>query len=56
MCGWFRQVAARGREGGLGPGACLLLSPCTGGRDGPEERAAGASVAGKAVVLRKGGS
>ena len=26
MCGWFRQVAARGREGGLGPGACLLPS------------------------------
>lgn len=40
MCGWFRQVAARGREGGLGPGACLLPShmqqDVTGLRKGPQ--------------------
>ena len=61
MCGWFRQVAARGREGGLGPGACLLPShmqeDVTGQRKGPQRlrdgsalqgwESAGASVAGK---------
>lgn len=26
MCDWFRQVEARGRDGGLGPEACLLPS------------------------------
>lgn len=61
MCGWFRQVAARGREGGSGRGMSAAVS-YAGGRDGPEERdaasagrervagigeAAGASVAGK---------
>lgn len=46
MCGWFRQVAARGREGGLGPGACLLPShmqqDVTGQRKGPQRLRDGA--------------
>ena len=71
MCGWFRQVAARGREGGLGPGACLLPShmqeDVTGQRKGPQRLRDGSALQGwgspqghpwpgKAVVLRKGGS
>lgn len=50
MCGWFRQVAARGREGGLG--ACLQLSSYAGEVDGPEERAA--ASAGRGALQGEG--
>lgn len=50
MCGWFRQVAARGREGGLGPGACLLPSHMqqnvTGLRKGPQRLRDGSALQG----------
>lgn len=50
MCGWFRQVAARGREGGLGPGACLLPShmqeDVTGQRKGPQRLRDGSALQG----------
>lgn len=50
MCGWFRQVAARGREGGLGPGACLLPShmqqDLTGQRKGPQRLRDGSALQG----------
>lgn len=51
MCGWFRQVAARGREGGLGPGACLLPShmqqDVTGQRKGPQRLRDGSALQGE---------
>ena len=50
MCGWFRQVAARGREGGLGPGACLLpfhmQQNLTGLRKGPQRLRDGSALQG----------
>lgn len=52
MCGWFRQVAARGREreSGLGPGACLLPShmqeDVTGLRKGTQRLRDGSALQG----------
>ena len=50
MCGWFRQVAARGREGGSGPGhACCcrhVQEDVTGLRKGPQRLRDGSALQG----------
>ena len=49
MCGWFRQVAARGREAARA-GACLLPShmqqDVTGQRKGPQRLWDGSALQG----------
>ena len=51
MCGWFRQVEACRRDGGLGPGACLLPShmqeDLTGLRKGPQRLRDGSALQGE---------
>lgn len=51
MCDWFRQVEARGSDGGLGPEACLLPShmqeDLTGLRKGPQRLRDGSALQGE---------
>lgn len=49
MCGWFRQVAARGREGGSGRGMLLpshMQQDLTGLRKGPQRLRDGSALQG----------